>query len=133
MIGFPEGRPWANGGLCKRWSNQFTRKLWRQFRIIQQQGPRINFEIGGGGGGGTISASILGEGHKTLFLTNSIILKIFGGRMPLTPPPTPRARSLSNTPYSIFGAKRVKTAVDTYLVYFLNCVQFSEFEDTVLP
>ena len=33
------------------------------------QGPRSNFEIGGGG---TVSDSILGGGHKTLFLTNSL-------------------------------------------------------------
>ena len=32
------------------------------------QGPRSNFEIGGG----TISDSILGGGHKTIFLTNSL-------------------------------------------------------------
>ena len=36
----------------------------------QLQGPRSNFEVGGGGG--TIRDSILGGGHKTLFLTNSI-------------------------------------------------------------
>ena len=46
--------------------------------------------------------------------------------MPPPSPPTPR--SLSNMSYDIFGAKRVKTVVDTYLVYVLNCVQFSKFD-----
>ena len=38
---------------------------------LYNEGPRSIFEIGGGGGG-TISASLLGEGHKTLFITNSL-------------------------------------------------------------
>ena len=38
-----------------------------------KQGPRSNFEIGGGGGGETIGDSILGGGHKTLFLTNWLL------------------------------------------------------------
>ena len=52
MFGFPEG----GGGLGKCGDfanvkcNLFTRKLWRQFRRIQQQGPQSNFEIGMGGG-----------------------------------------------------------------------------------
>ena len=33
-------------------------------------GPRSNFRLGGGGD--TVSDSIFGGGHKTLFLTNSI-------------------------------------------------------------
>ena len=38
----------------------------------------------GGGGWGTISDSNIGEGvgHKTIFLTNSIILKILRGMCP---------------------------------------------------
>ena len=56
------------------------------------QGPRSNFEMGGGGG--TISASIWGGGHKTLFL--KLILNNFknigagGGQVPPCPP-TPQA------------------------------------------
>ena len=38
----------------------------------QSKGPRSNFGIAGGREGGTISDSILGGGHKTLFLTNSL-------------------------------------------------------------
>ena len=39
--------------------------------LFKVQGLRRNFEIGGRGGG-TISDSILGGGHKTLFLTDSL-------------------------------------------------------------
>ena len=61
---------------------------------LLDQGPRRNFEIWGEGwwvgvegGGVTVSDSILGGGHNTLFLTNSIILKILWGTCPRPRPP----------------------------------------------
>ena len=62
----------CNHVYCKR------QKLGAFLILIGQrvhlQGPRSNFEIWGGGGGmgGTISAPILGGGHKTFFLANSL-------------------------------------------------------------
>ena len=50
---------------------------------VPVQRKRMNFRYRGAtlrlGRGGHISASKLGGGHKTLFLTNSIILEILGG------------------------------------------------------
>ena len=63
------------------------------------QGPRSNFKIGGGGG--TINDSILG-GHKTLFLTNSLlILKILGGGGHV-PPPLPPYSAVPVPEYNTF-------------------------------
>ena len=49
-------------------------------------GPRSNFEIGGGGGG-TVSDSILGEEHKTPFLTN----RLYNSKNITCPPLPPHA------------------------------------------